>query len=52
MLLLGNIKLYNGRTSPVVQQLRLHTRDAGGLDSIPGQRTRSHMLQLRLGAVK
>ena len=33
-------------TSLVVQWLRLHTPNAGSLCSIPGQRTRSHMLQL------
>ena len=33
-------------TSLVVQWLRLHTPNAGGLGSIPGQGTRSHMLQL------
>ena len=37
------------RTSLVVQWLRLR---AEGLDSIPGQGTRSHMLQLRTRAVK
>ena len=30
-------------TSLVVQWLRLHAPNAGGLDSIPGQGTRSHM---------
>ena len=34
-------------TSLVVQWLRLHAPNAGGLGSIPGQGTRSHMLQLR-----
>ena len=34
-------------TSLVVQWLRLHTPNAGGQGSIPGQGTRSHMLQLR-----
>ena len=33
------------RTSPVVQWLRLHAPNAGGLGSIPGQGTKSHMLQ-------
>ena len=30
----------------MAQWLRLHTPNAGGLSSIPGWRTRSHMLQL------
>ncbi|TEA32400.1 hypothetical protein DBR06_SOUSAS4710025, partial [Sousa chinensis] len=34
--------------SLVVQWLRLHTPNAGGPGSIPGRRTRSHMLQLRV----
>ena len=34
-------------TSLVVQWLRLHTPNAGGPGSIPGQGTRSHMPQLR-----
>ena len=34
-------------TSLVVQRLRFCTHNAGGPDSIPCQRTRSHMLQLR-----
>ena len=33
-------------TSLVVQWLRLHTPNAGGLGSIPGQGTRAHMPQL------
>ena len=36
------------RTSLVVQCLRLHTFNAGGLGSIPGQGTISHMLELRV----
>ena len=32
----------------VVQWLRLHSPNAGALGSIPPQRTRSHMPQLRL----
>ena len=32
-----------------VQWLRLHACNAGGLSSISGQRTRSHILQLRPG---
>ena len=35
-------------TSLVVQYVRLCTSKAGGLGSIPGQRTSSHMLQLRV----
>ncbi|TEA34858.1 hypothetical protein DBR06_SOUSAS4310039, partial [Sousa chinensis] len=34
--------------SLVVQWLRLCTPNAGGPGSIPGQRTRSHMPQLRV----
>ena len=34
-------------TSLVVQWLRLYAPSAGGLDSIPGQGTRSHMPQLK-----
>ena len=36
------------RTSLVVLWLRLQAPNAGGLGLIPGQRTRSHMLQLRI----
>ena len=36
------------RTSLVVQWLRLHIPNAGGLGLIPGQGSRSHMLQLRI----
>ena len=43
-LLLQTVKV---GTSPVVQGLRRHTRNAGGLGWIPGWGTRSHMLQLR-----
>ena len=39
-------------TSSVVQWLRLSAPNAGGPGSIPGQGTRSHMLQLRPGAAK
>ena len=52
-------KTTTNRTSLVVQWLRLCTLNAGGLGSIPGQGTRSHMpqlgvlmLQLRPGAAK
>ena len=34
--------------SLVVQWLRLHAPNAGGLDSIPGQGTGSYMLQLKI----
>ena len=43
---LGFIKGILG-TSLMVQWLRLRAPDAGGLGSIPGQGTRSHMPQLR-----
>ena len=36
------------RASLVVQWLRLQSLNAGDLGSIPGEGTRSHMLQLRL----
>ena len=36
----------------MVQWLRLHASNAGGLGSISGPGTRSHMLQLRLSTVK
>ena len=39
-------------TSLVVQWLRLQAPNAGGQGSIPGQGTRSHMLQLRPRAAK
>ena len=32
----------------MIQWLRLHTPNAGGRDSIPGQGTRYHMLQLKI----
>ena len=35
------------RTDLVVQWLRLHAPNAGGLGSIPDQGTRSHILALR-----
>ena len=37
-----------GATPLVVQWLRLHAPNAESLGSIPGQGTRSHMLQLRV----
>ena len=39
-------------TSLAVQWLRLHAPNAGGLGSIFGQGTRSHMPQLRPGTAK
>ena len=44
------LKMQNLRTSPVVQQLRLHAPNAEDLGSIPGQGTRLHMQQLRPSA--
>ena len=44
-------KTFTG-TSLVVQWLRLQAPNARGPSSIPSQGTRSHMLQLRPGAVK
>ena len=49
----GNIKTFSGKlklkgTSLVIQWLRYYIPNARGLDSIPGQGTRSHMLQLRV----
>ena len=38
-------KMISSGTSLVVQWLRLHTANIGGLGLIPGQRTRSHMPQ-------
>ena len=39
---------YTGGTFAVVQRLRLHAPNAGGPGSIPGQGTRSYMLQLKI----
>ena len=39
---------YTGGTFAVVQRLRLHAPNAGGLGSIPGQEMRSHMPQLKI----
>ena len=36
----------------VAHWLRLHTPNVGGLGLIPGQGTRSHMLQLTPGTAK
>ena len=46
------IKIPFSGTSLVVQWLRLLTSNAGGMASIPGQGTRSHMLQLRPSATR
>ena len=45
-------KNYHRGTSLVVQGLRLRVRNAGGLGSIPGQGTRSHVLQLKPSVAK
>ena len=45
-------KTKTGGTSLVVQWLRLHAPNAGGLGSIPSQGTRFHVLQLRPNAAK
>ena len=45
-------KIVGVGNSLVVQWLRLCTPDSGGLGSIPGQGTRSHMPQLRFYAAK
>ena len=47
-----DIKKQRYGTSLVVQWLRLHTPNAGGPSSFPGQGTRSHMPQPRLIAAK
>ena len=44
-------KSKTGRTSLVVQWLRLLAPNAGGLSSVPGQGTRSCMLQLKRSCV-
>ena len=41
------LKIFPG-TSLVVQWLRFHTPNEGGLGSIPGQGIRSHMVQLKI----
>jgi len=41
-------KVETGGTSLVVQWLRLHAPNTGGLGSIPHQGTRSHVPQLRV----
>ena len=47
-----DLKCIVGGTSLVVQWLRLHAPNAGGLRSIPGQGTRSRKPQLRPSAAK
>ena len=42
-------KMKTQETSLVVQWLRLHASNAGGLGLIPGQGIRSHIWQLRIG---
>ena len=46
--MLGQPKQRTNRTLLVVQWLRLCTLNAGGLGLIPGQGTRSHILQVRV----
>ena len=41
-------KIFSQGTSLVVQWIRLRAPNAGGRGSIPGQRTRSRMLQLKI----
>ena len=36
----------------MVQQLRLHNHNAGAQGGIPGQATRPHMPQVKLGTAK
>ena len=43
---------FTSGTSLVVQRLRIHAPNIGGPGSILGQGTRSHMLQLKIPAVK
>ena len=51
-ILFCSFKNANPESFLVVQWLRLHTPNAGGLSSIPGQGTRSHMPQLRPSTAK
>ena len=46
------MKQNNTATSLVVQWPRLCAPKAGGLGSVPGQGTRSHMLQLKSSTAK
>ena len=49
--IIREIQIKTTGTSLVVQWLRLHSSNAGGPGSIPGQGTRSHTLQLRPGTI-
>ena len=44
-----NMAIESAGTSLVVQWLTVHVPNAGNLGSIPGQGTRSHVLQVRVG---
>ena len=44
-----NMAIESAGTSLVVQWLTVHVPNAGDLGSIPGQGTRSHVLQVRVG---
>ena len=44
-----NMAIESTGTSLVVQWLTVHVPNAGDLGSIPGQGTRSHVLQVRVG---
>ena len=48
----GHIFKSTAGTSLMVQWLRLQAPNAGGLGSIPGQGTRSHMLQRKIPRVR
>ena len=48
----GVLKNVDIETTLVVEWLRLHPHNAGGLGFIPGQETRSHMPQLRPSEAK
>ena len=48
----GHIFKSTAGTSLMVQWLRLQAPNAGGLGSIPGQGTRSHMLQRKIPRVQ
>ena len=49
--IIREIQIKTTGTSLEVQWLRLHSSNAGGPGSIPGQGTRSHTLQLRPGTI-
>ena len=44
--------MFKGKTALVAQWLTLYGPNAGSLGLIPGQGTRSHMLQLKTSAIK